>query len=343
MQTAPRTAPPAESDALAGMLVVGQLFADVVFGDLPGAPVLGHEVWTSSFGAGPGGIANFALVGARLGVPTSIAAAVGGDTFSTMTRASLAAEGIDLSYLVTVPGWALPVTASLGYGDDRALVTGGTPAPIGSDAVLPDVLPAAAVALVHLEEARSTWIARATAQGTRVFADVGWDPSERWDPSLLEQLDDCHAFMPNHLEAMAYTGTDSAIDAARRLGDRVPLSVVTSGSAGVVAVDSASGDEVVRPPVRVHAVDATGAGDVFGAALAVAGSRSDWSLLQRVDFACLVAGVTVSRPGGASGAPRLDELADWLGAHPTAAEPGRYDFVLEALHDQGESSTTLFR
>ena len=59
----------------AGLLVVGQLFADVVFGELPGGPRPGHEIWTSSFGHGPGGIANFALAGARLGVPTAIAAA----------------------------------------------------------------------------------------------------------------------------------------------------------------------------------------------------------------------------------------------------------------------------
>jgi len=342
VQTAPRTTADATAGELAGVLVVGQLFTDVVFGDLPGAPALGHEVWTSSFGAGPGGIANFALASARLGVRTALAAAVGEDAFSSMTRASLAAEGVDLTHLVTVPGWSLPVTASLGYDDDRALVTGGTPAPLGSDELLPDGPPAAAVALVHLEEARTRWIGRAASQGTRVFADVGWDPAERWDQTLLDQLDECHAFLPNHLEAMAYTGRDSAREAARALAERVPLSVVTSGSAGVVAVDASTGEEVERPPLRVRAVDATGAGDVFGAALAVASSQPAWSLLQRIDFACLVAGVTVSRPGGASGAPRLDELADWLGAHPEAAEPGRYHFVLDALHDQGDDGTTPF-
>jgi ribokinase len=196
-------------------------------------------------------------------------------------------------------------------------------------------VPAAAAALVHLDPHRSAWVGRAAAAGTDVYADVGWDPSERWDPAILDQLDECHAFVPNELEACAYTGTDSAVQAARALAARVPLSVVTSGSRGVVAVDSASGDEVVRPPLAVRAVDATGAGDVFGAALA-ASARAPWSLTERVDFACLVAGITVTRPGGASGAPRLDELVPWLRAHPDAAEPGRYDYLVDALaHPDG--------
>lgn len=315
---------------LAGLLVVGQLFADAVFGELPDAPRPGHEIWTSSFGYGPGGIANFAIAGARLGVPTVLAAAIGTDPISGLVRAALAAEGIGLEHLVTLDGWALPVTASLGFGDDRALVTGGVPCPLGSDQLVPGAVPDAAAALVHLDPARRTWIGRAAAAGIDVYADVGWDPSERWDPAILAQLDDCHAFIPNELEASAYTGADSPVAAARTLGQRVPLSVVTSGSRGVVAVDSARGEEVVRPPLTVRAIDATGAGDVFGAALA-ASARVPWSLTERVDFACLVAGITVTRPGGAAGAPRWDELVPWLRAHPEAAEPGRYDYLSSAL------------
>ena len=106
--------------------------------------------------------------------------------------------------------------------------------------------------------------------------------------------------------------------------------VVTLGAAGVVAVDSSTGEEVVAPPVRVRAVDATGAGDVFCAALAVA-SLEDRPLRERIDLAALVAAITVSRPGGASTAPRRDELAPWLAANPAAADPDRYGFVTTSL------------
>jgi ribokinase len=75
----------------------------------------------------------------------------------------------------------------------------------------------------------------------------------------------------------------------------------------------------------------TGAGDVFGATLAYASTRP-WNLTERIDFACLCAGITVSRPGGAAGAPRLVELDSWLRTHPGTFEPHRYDFLVE--HDE---------
>lgn len=313
-----------------GLLTVGQLFLDVVYTALPGAPEPGRETWTSSFGMTPGGIANFAIVGARLGVPTSLVAAVGEDRWSGLCLEMLSEDGVDVSAAVTVPGWSLPVTASLGWAGDRALVTGGTPSPLSSDELLVGGLPRASVATAHLEQEGSAWTAAAAAAGTRVFGDVGWDASGVWDTGILAQLSDCYAFLPNDLEAMAYSRTSDARSAARALAARVELSVVTRGADGVVAVDSGTGEEVDRPVLRVEAVDSTGAGDVFGAALAVA-STAPWSLAERIDFACLVAAVTVSRPGGASAAPRLDELVPWLDERPGAAAPSRFDFLRDAL------------
>ncbi len=322
-----------------GLLAAGGLFLDVVFAGLPGAPRPGEEQWTSDFGWGPGGIANFAITAARLGCPTAICAAVGDDPLSDVCRDALGVEGIDVSGLGTVPGWRVPVTASLGYPGDRALVTGGTPSPIPLADVL-DRAPAMAVATVHMEPGLSEWVRSATAAGTAVYADLGWDGSGAWDPSVLDELDGCHAFLPNDREAMAYTRTDDAITAARKLADRVPLSVVTLGARGVVAVDASTGEEVVAAPVPIRALDTTGAGDVFGAALATAG-LTGWDLRDRIDFAALVAAITVSRPGGASTAPRLHELIPWLDGHPAAETGDRYTFLRNALGDRTSPSLPL--
>ncbi|WP_414171564.1 carbohydrate kinase family protein [Clavibacter tessellarius] len=315
----------------AGLLVVGQLFADVVFGDLPSGPRPGHEIWTSSFGHGPGGIANFAVAGARLGVPTVIAAAVGVDPFSRLVRAEPRRGG----------GRPRPPrhAGRLGAARHRVARLRRRPRHGHGRRRLP----------AHLRRTRAGRHpgrrrgARAPGSAPRLLGR----PRRRGRHRRVRRrrLGPVRALGPGHpraarrvprlppqrvLEASAYTGTDSAVEAARALGARVPLSVVTSGSRGVVAVDSARGEEVVRPPLAVRAVDATGAGDVFGASLA-ASARAPWSLTERVDFACLVAGITVTRPGGAAGAPRLDELVPWLRAHPEAAEPGRYDYLADAL------------
>lgn len=322
-----RQHPPAHS-AVGGLLAAGGLFLDVVFAGLPGVPRLGEEHWTSDFGWGPGGIANFAVAASRLGCPTAIAAAIGTDPLSDLARSVLETERIDTSTLRVLPDWRVPVTAGLGWGTDRALVTGGTPAPLPLADVLVDC-PPAAVATVHVEPGLGQWISQAAATGTKVFADLGWDATGAWDTAVLDELAGCHAFLPNDLEAMAYTRTDTPRDAVHALADRVPLSVVTLGGRGVLAVDSTTGEEVVAPPVRVDVRDTTGAGDVFGAALATA-TLTGWTLRERVDLAALVAAICVSRPGGAAGAPRCDELVPWLDAHPDT-DGGRFGFLRDAL------------
>jgi len=311
------------------LLTAGQLFLDLVFADLDGAPRLGEEHWTSAFGWGAGGIANYAIAAARLGVDTVLCADAGTDPLSRLVRDRLADEGI-ADGIREVAGWALPVTAAMNYDGDRALVTGGRPA--AALASLLEDAPVTPVAALHLDDSVAPWIRERAAHGTKVFADVGWDAGEQWDSAALDVLEGCHAFLPNEAEACAYTRTTDARSAARVLAERVPLAVVTRGGRGAVAVDSATGEDVEIDAVAIDFVDATGAGDVFGGALASA-ELTTWSLRERVEFATLVAAITVSRPGGAAAAPRLDELLPWLDAHPAAADPIRFAFLRDALHD----------
>lgn len=309
-------------------LAVGQLFLDVVFAGLGGGPRPGEEKWTADFGWGPGGIANMAIVSARLGASTAISAVVGDDPLSALCVDHLKYEGIDVSGFHTVAGWSLPVTASLGFDGDRALVTGGTPAPRDLAEILDaDVRPR--VAIVHVDHTTHDVVRPLVDRGAKVFADLGWDSSGAWDTTVLDGLDGCYAFVPNHAEAMAFTRTDTPERALEALATRVPLSVVTLGARGVLALDSATGERVHIEPVVVDAVDVTGAGDVFVGALAVA-TLTDWTLRERVDFAALAAAITVSRPGGAATAPTRAGLVRWLDEHPDAADAARFAFVRDA-------------
>lgn len=320
------------------LLVAGLLFFDLAFAALDGPPALGEEHWTQQFGWGPGGIANFAIVGSRLGVPTSLAAAVGQDELSALCLRQLSELGIDTTASPVVDGWQLPVTAALAYGGDRALVTGGSPAPVN----LADLLaraPRVDLACVHLDGSAGDWLRASAAAGTKVFADVGWDDAQEWNADALAELDGCYAFLPNHVEAMAYTRTDNPEAAVSALAERVPLAVVTRGAGGVLAIDSQTGEQVDCAAVPVKAVDTTGAGDVFGASLAIA-TLADWSLRQRIDFASLVAAITVTRPGGAMTAPSAGQLVDWLNAHPEA-DGERFGFVRECFGSESQTPFSL--
>ncbi|MBK7721841.1 MAG: carbohydrate kinase family protein [Austwickia sp.] len=273
----------------------------------------GEEVWADGMGSCPGGIANLAVASSRLGLRTSLGAAFGDDDYGEFCWRTLAEqENVDLSRSRRYAGWHSPVTVSIAVDHDRSMVTHGHDAPecatemIGrpprSRAVLTELHPGVPLA--------DTWAAQARADGSLVFADVGFDATGTWDAGVLEQLALCHAFLPNALEAMAYTRTPTPQDALYALADRVPLAVVTNGQFGALAIDAMTGEEAHVPALRVAAIDPTGAGDVFTAAMAL-GTLAQWPLPQRLAFAALCSALAVQEVGGSLAAPGWGDIAHW--------------------------------
>jgi sugar/nucleoside kinase (ribokinase family) len=302
------------------LLLQGTVFLDVVLTGLPGLPSRGTETLADGMGSCPGGIANLAIAASRLGLRTSLAAAFGDDVYADFCWTTLAEqEGVDLSHSRRFSGWHTPVTVSMVVDRDRAMVTHAHPAPISASEMI-GTAPEARAGFVHLEPSPEPWVEEAAASGMLLFADVGWDPVEEWSPKTLDQLGHYHAFLPNSVEAMAYTRTDDPHDALHALADRVPVAVVTCGGEGALAVDSTTGEEEWVPAFPVNAYDPTGAGDVFGAAF-VLGTLGGWPLRQRLAFANLCAGLSVQYVGGSLAAPGWGDIVDWLsGARARAAD-----------------------
>ncbi len=296
------------------VVVSGLVFHDLVLG-LPTPPRPGTEVWATDSNESPGGIANFAVALARLGLRTGLVAAFGNDDLGDRLWQRLeTGEGIDLTLSRKLDGWQTPLTVALAYDNDRALVTRGTPPPLSADELLPTP-PAARAVAAHIGPWPNEWLAKAKAAGSVVFADVGWDPSEQWDPAVLDQLEHCDVFLPNAGEAMSYTRTTTPSAALERLAELVPLVVVSDGSNGALAMDARSGERVAVPAFPVQAADTTGAGDVFAAGF-IAATLWELPLAERVRFASLTAALSVTRLGGADAAPRWADLAEWHLHHP---------------------------
>ncbi|MFF0342027.1 carbohydrate kinase family protein [Kribbella sp. NPDC004875] len=292
----------------------GLVFQDLVLG-LPTPPRPGTEVWATESHESPGGIANFAVALARLGLRTGMAAVFGADDLGDRVWRRLADdEGIDLALSRRLVGWQTPLTVALAYDNDRALVTRGTSPPLSADELI-TTPPAARAVAAHIGPWPNEWLAKAKAAGSVVFADVGWDPTEAWDPAVLDQLAHCDVFLPNADEAMAYTRTTSPGAALEVLATKVPLVVVSNGADGAEALDAVTGERVAVPAYPVPAADTTGAGDVFAAGF-IAATLWELPLEQRLRFAALTAALSVTRLGGADAAPRWDDLAAWQAAHP---------------------------
>jgi sugar/nucleoside kinase (ribokinase family) len=323
-----------DGDPPVDIFLSGTVFLDIVFTGLPSLPLGGREVFAEGMGSAPGGVANLAVAASRLGLRTSVASAFGEDIYGDFCWHVLADhEGIDLSSSRRFAGWYSAVTISLAYQHDRAMVTHMRAPPAPADELVREP-PRARVAFIDLAVERADWIIQAQQSGSLLFADVGWDPLEQWNNAVLERLDGCHCFLPNAVEAMAYTRTDTPAAALSRIADRVPLAVITCGSDGVIAVDQTTGETGNAAAVMVPTLDPTGAGDVFAAAFAL-GCVVGWPLTQRLRFANLAAALSVRQYGGSLSAPGWGELALWW-RHAKAAG-GRlandYGFLDDVLFD----------
>jgi sugar/nucleoside kinase (ribokinase family) len=288
----------------------GLLFFDIVFTGLGQAPRPGTEVWASGMGSGPGGIANYAVALSRLGLRASLAAAFGEDVYGHYCWEVLTGqEGVDLSRSRRFADWHSPVTASFGLDHDRAMVTHGHAPPLSADQLIGDP-PTSRAAVAHLGPERQRWLEMAHARGTLVFADAGWEEAAHSAEAIRGQLPLCYAFMPNAEEAMAYTGTTTPQAALAKLAGLVPVAVITQGAGGVLAADAVTGESASVRGLDVAVLDATGAGDVFGAGF-VAATLAGWPLADRLRFANLGAALSVQQFGGALGAPGWAGIARW--------------------------------
>ncbi|MFD4789437.1 carbohydrate kinase family protein [Streptomyces sp. NPDC058459] len=290
--------------------LTGTVFLDIVFTGLDTAPVRGTESWARGMGSSPGGVANMAAALARLGLRTSLAAAFGDDHYGEYCWDALArGEGIDLTPSRTVPGWHSPVTVSMAYEGERTMISHGHEPP--PEETAPDCPPPARAAVASLTPGRrAPWIAQAAREGTRIFADVGWDDTGAWDLAGLADLEYCEAFLPNAEEAMRYTGATCPKAAAHALTELVPVAVVTLGAEGAYAVDRRTGETAEVPAIAVEALDPTGAGDVFVAGF-VTGTLAGWPLADRLALAGLTAALSVQEFGGSLSAPGWSEVGAW--------------------------------
>ncbi|MET1004819.1 MAG: PfkB family carbohydrate kinase [Propionibacteriaceae bacterium] len=290
------------------LLFAGSVFCDLVFAGVP-MPEPGAEVYAEAFKLTPGGVANRAVAGSRLGARTALLSQLGDDPIGLHIAATLAAEpDLDLTWLTCKPGFQSPVTVSLTGVHEREFITYQEEAdpmewPVGR--------PTVGATHVSMQRELPEWVARLRQQGTLVYGGVGWDSTGKWSSEVLRRLDQIDVFVPNDLEAMRYTGTEDVYEAARELGRYVELAVVTRGARGVIAYERSTGQLTEVPSVTVAAIDPTGAGDVFVASFMASGVL-DWPIEQRLRLAGLAASLSVRTLGGAASAPRPCDITQFL-------------------------------
>ncbi|MGW3338269.1 ribokinase [Streptomyces sp. NPDC001009] len=291
------------------LLVVGSANADLVVG-VERRPGAGETVLGGDLAVHPGGKgANQAVAAARLGARTALLARVGDDGHGTLLLDSLRSAGVDTSAVLAggAPTGVALITVDPS-GDNSIVVSPGANSRLTEGDVRADVVGAARVVSAQLEIPLETVAAvvRALPEDTRFVLN----PSPP-RPLPGEVLAACDPLVVNEHEARVLLGDqeagDDPADRSRRLLALGPRSVVvTLGAKGALVCD-ASGVHAV-PSVAVAAVDTTGAGDAFTAALAWRLGAGE-ELPVAAAYAARVGAAAVTRRGAQESYPTAADVA----------------------------------
>lgn len=304
-----------------GVLVVGDANPDLILaGDT--VPRFGQaEQLLDSADLVIGGSAAIVACGlARLGIPTTLAAVVGDDSFGEFMTGRLADRGVDVSGIRIDPDRATGLTVVLLKREDRGILTlpGAIPE-LTADDVL-DAVESGHPAHVHfasyylqprLAARLPALLDRLRHLGITTSIDTNWDPSETWQ-GMADVLPRVDLFFPNRDEliaiakALGRAGDGSVEDAAGGLAELGPRVVVKVGAAGGVTIDA--GTITREPGLTVDLVDTTGAGDSFDAGYLAALSMGLSTESDRLSWAACAGSLSVRGRGGTAAQATQDEL-----------------------------------
>lgn len=285
-------------------LVLGSLVMDLTF-HVPKRPEPGEVIIATEHATYRGGKGyNQAVALARLGAEVAFVGAVGADANGDEFLAALQREGVDASRMIQLRGAPTAVAVPLVTpdGDVGFVQYPGANWQISRGHVAD--LPECDLLMVQGEISTAT-----SEQAARVISRRGGTvllnpaPVHEMTPELLDLAT---VICPNEVEARALTGRDAdGAELAVALATERRSAVVTLGARG--AVWSAEGASGHTAPPAVEAVDATGAGDSFCAALGLALAEGQ-DYPQAVRFACAAGAHAATRRGAEPGLPRREDV-----------------------------------
>jgi fructokinase len=263
------------------IVTLGELILDM-FASESGKDFFSVTAFLPVAGGAP---ANVAVAAARLGVKSAFIGKVGEDPFGHRLEAVLKGYGVetrgmrfDTRYRTTLNFMTVPDphrTEMLFYRNpgadmllepgelDDALIEGSAVYHFGSVSLAIEPCRSAAIEAAM----------RARKAGALVSFDVNyrpglWDSEERAKAEIAEAISLADIIKVNESELRLMAGTDDARAGCRSLVKRGPaLCVATLGPGGSIWATRSGADSV--PGFTVKAVDATGCGDAFMAALLV--------------------------------------------------------------------------
>lgn len=300
---------------LKDVAVVGELNVDVILNRIEGMPVVGKEIIAKDMVLTLGSSsAIFASNLSTLGAKVGFIGRVGTDNFANIVLESLKAKNVDFAHIIQSETANTGATIVLNYGQDRANVT--YPGAMDELSVR-DIdfnylkgFKHLHVSSLFMQPALKTGLVElfktAKEMGLSTSADPQWDPAEKWDISLKELLPWIDVFMPNNVEIMALTGTNSISEAIYQVKNLSNCIVVKDGSNGALCWN---GSDILHRPAFINnqVVDCIGAGDSFNAGF-IRKFVEKQPLQICLEFGALTGAINTTKAGGTGAFDNLESI-----------------------------------
>jgi len=271
--------------------VIGSVNLDIV-AKVARLPAAGETVTGAELYRYPGGKgANQALAAKRLGADVTLIARVGEDAAADEALVLLREGGVELSQCVALPG--IPTGTALiavaPNGENQIVVAPGANRHLVPD----DIDVPESDALICQLEVPVDAVARAAAIFAG-FLSVNLAPATRIDVSVLQRA---NLVVVNETESAWYGDTLRACNG---------MLATTRGAGSATLEQDGAVMAEERPPV-VEAIDATGAGDTFTAALTVALVEGQ-PPQDALEFACAAGAAATTKMGAQPSLPMRHEV-----------------------------------
>ena len=298
--------------------VFGIFVADICF-FADSIPVAGQTILGDKYIIGPGGKgSNQAIAAARAGGEVSFISKVGSDNYADLAISLYKDSGINYDGLEIDENES---TGSAGIlinrktGENAINVVPGAAGTIGKDLIDKNlsIIKDSKIFLTQLETPKDvTLYALKEAKSQNCITILNPAPSREIPDDYFQYVD---FFTPNETEASFYLNKlvknedDCKVAGNFFLEKGVKNILITLGEKGCYFKNS--DEEFLIPASNLNkpVVDTTGAGDAFNGALSVALSQNK-SYKQSIEFANLVAGISVTREGAANSMPTKKEIEE---------------------------------
>ena len=298
--------------------VFGIFVADICF-FADSIPVAGQTILGEKYIIGPGGKgSNQAIAAARAGGEVSFISKVGSDNYADLAISLYKDSGINYDGLEIDENES---TGSAGIlinrktGENAINVVPGAAGTIGKNLIDKNlsIIKDSKIFLTQLETPKDvTLYALKEAKSQNCITILNPAPSSEIPDDFFQYID---FFTPNETEASFYFNKpvknedDCKVAGNFFLEKGVKNILITLGEKGCYFKNSNEEFLMHASKLNEPVVDTTGAGDAFNGALSVALSQNK-TYKQSIEFANLVAGISVTREGAANSMPTKKEIEE---------------------------------